>query len=555
MNNPALLNETDKYLLELSDFKEPLDRYVFTAIYNLYINGAEKIHTSDIVNYLQNSFTAKDLIEKENGISFLQDCEQQSDISNFNYYYNKLKKVNLVQELQLSKNKIDEIYCEDILNDRYSEINERFEKLNTTDIVNSLKLNIANIENKYVLNKLTEESKANDGIIELLKELEEKPEVGCRLQGDIFNTITRGGRRGKLYLRSGQSAAGKSRSAVGDAAYLAYPIRYDTLLRQWVVTGNCEKVLYVMTEQDTDEIKTMLLAYLTGINEENFLYGNLNAEEKERTKIAVDIMNRYSDNMLFARVADPCSSVVKNLFRRYNLQYGVHNFFFDYIFSSPAMLAEYRDLKIQENVALRLFTTTLKNLAVELNSFIMTSTQLSNLDDDKGEFKDFRNIQGSRSIPNLVDFACVISRPTTENLVQLSSFKKAYNFDPNLVIDVFKNRRGKWTSIRIWSRQDLGTCRRQDLFVTTPDMKECSDFQIIDFQVEPQEEFIELAEQYNKQKDEIYDGFSTQEKDCEEQLTSDNPFVDSVFDDFEEAFGDIEEKKMRLKNVDMSDLL
>lgn len=140
-------------------------------------------------------------------------------------------------------------------------------------------------------------------------------------------------------------------------------------------------------------------------------------------------------------------------------------------------------------------------------------------------------------------------------MLQLSSFKKAYNFDPNLVIDVFKNRRGKWTSIRIWSRQDLGTCRRQDLFVTTPDMKECSDFQIIDFQVEPQEEFIDLAEQYNKQKDEIYDGFSTQEKDCEEQLTSDNPFVESVFDDFEEAFGDVEEKKKRLKNVDMSDLL
>lgn len=46
-------------------------------------------------------------------------------------------------------------------------------------------------------------------------------------------------------------------------------------------------------------------------------------------------------------------------------------------------------------VALRMFTTTLKNLAVELNAFILTSTQLSNDDDPKGGFKDFRNVQGS----------------------------------------------------------------------------------------------------------------------------------------------------------------
>ena len=46
-------------------------------------------------------------------------------------------------------------------------------------------------------------------------------------------------------------------------------------------------------------------------------------------------------------------------------------------------------------VALRMFTTTLKNLAVELNAFIMTSTQVSNDDDEKGGFRDFKNVQGS----------------------------------------------------------------------------------------------------------------------------------------------------------------
>ena len=35
--------------------------------------------------------------------------------------------------------------------------------------------------------------------------------------------------------------------------------------------------------------------------------------------------------------------------------------------------------------------TTLKNLAIELNAFIMTATQISN-DDDKGGFKDHHQI-------------------------------------------------------------------------------------------------------------------------------------------------------------------
>ena len=271
---------------------------------------------------------------------------------------------------------------------------KKFETLSTEDIVNSLKSKIATIENKYVINTVVEETKAVDGIYDLIKNLKNKPEVGIRLQGDIFNTITRGGRKGKLYIRSAGSGVGKTRSMVGDACNIAYPIRFEPKYNKWVSTGSSEKVLYVMTEQDPAEIQTMILAYLTGYNEEMFLYGTFKEEHMDRIIKAIEIMEKYKDNMLFARIPDPCTSVVKNLFRRYNFQYGVENFFYDYIFSSPAMLDEYRDLKLREDVCLRMFTTTLKNLAIELNSFILTSTQISNDDDPKGGFKDFRNIRG-----------------------------------------------------------------------------------------------------------------------------------------------------------------
>ena len=545
MNKPDLLNETDKYLLEPSDFSKQLDRFIFSAIYNLYVNGAEKIHAIDVDNYLKDNALAKQLMEKENGKAFLQDCEVESEVENFSYYYNKLKKINLVKELQLSKDKIDQIYCEDILNDKYLEINNRFEQMQTIDIINMLKSNVATMENKYVLNNIAEESRPADTIRQKLKEWKQKPEIGCMLQGDIFNTITRGGRKGKLYIRSAGSGVGKTRSMVGDACHIAYPIRYDSKVGKWVSTGSCEKVLYVMTEQDTEEIDTMILAYLTGYNEDVFTYGTFD-ENDPRIQTALDIMERFSDNMNYAKISDPCSSVVKNLFRRKNLQDGIENFFYDYIFSSPAMLDEYRDLKIQEHVALRMFTTTLKNLAVELNVFILTSTQLNAEDDPKGGFKDFRNIQGSKAIINLADFACIMSRPSIEELNQISEFKKSFGYTPNLVTDVYKNRRGRWNMVRIWSMHDLGTCRKYDLFITTANMKSVDEFIIVDFKSYESEELKDLEKLYNT--DEVCENLYQEIIDITDSS-------DTILDNLTNAFGDREDRLNRIKDKDISDLL
>ena len=546
MSKPELLSETDKYFLEPGDFTQQLDKFIFSAIYNLYVNGAEKIHAADVDNYLQQNSLAKQLMEKENGLSLLQDCEIESEVSNFNYYYNKLKKFNLIRELQLSKDDIDEIYCEDILNERYAEISNRFERMNAVDVVNMLKSKIANIENRYVLNNIAEESRPSDSIRQRVKEWKEKPEIGCMLQGEIFNTITRGGRKGKLYIRSAGSGVGKTRSMVGDACHIAYPIRFDPKVGKWVSTGNCEKVLYVMTEQDTEEIDTMIMAYLTGYNEDIFTYGTFD-ENDPRIQTAMDIMERYADNMNYAKVSDPCSSIIKNLFRRRNLQDGIENFFYDYIFSSPAMLDEYRDLKIREDIALRMFTTTLKNLAVELNAFILTSTQLSNDDDPKGGFKDFRNVQGSKAIVNLADFACIMSRPSIEEINQVAEFKKSFGFTPNLVTDVYKNRRGRWNMVRIWSVHDLGTCRKHDLFITTANMKPVDNFIIVDFTAYEDGTLKELEKLYN-----TGEVTGTLLNEVENYV---EPNADNILGSLTNAFGDDADRLERLKERSISDLL
>jgi replicative DNA helicase len=547
MNHPDLLNETDKYNLAPEDFPNSLDKYGFSAIYNLYADGANKIHAVDVISLLQENLVAKNLIEKENGVTFFQDCEVNSDEGNFNFYYNRLKKLNLLREIQLTGRDTNDIFCENPLDDNYVEINEKFQKMSVNDIVNVLKGEVASFENKYSYNNLVEESYAADDILELIDEWRKTPEIGYQLQGDIFNTVCRGGRRGKLYLRSAPSSGGKSRQMVGDACNIAYPIRYDRNKGEWISTGSCEKVLYIMTEQDSEEIKTMILAYLTGYNEEIFLYGTYGEEEMPRIKIAADIMEKFKDNMLFARIPDPCSSVVKNLFRKYSIQFGVNIFFYDYIFSSPAMLSEYRDLGLQEHVCLRMFTTTLKNLAIELDAFIMTSTQTNSEDDPKGGFRDFRNLEGSKAIRNLVDLGCIFARVTPDELQLISKFIDNFGLKPNIVTDVYKNRRGRWTNIRIWSYYDYGTCRKQDLFVTSATMKEkLEDFVIMDFKNQDEQDFSDLLTLYNNGeiKEKVYKEYYMPADETNELVS-----------DLEDAFGDREEREKFYKDKAFGDLI
>lgn len=62
---------------------------------------------------------------------------------------------------------------------------------------------------------------------DLLHSLEEQPEMGMPLIGDLLNTVCRGARRKKVYLNSASSGSGKSRMAAGNVAKLGFPMYYD----------------------------------------------------------------------------------------------------------------------------------------------------------------------------------------------------------------------------------------------------------------------------------------------------------------------------------------
>lgn len=464
LKQPSILGQTDKYALSLTDFHNTFYRKVFGIIFNLYERGAKSVSAVDIENVLKENPTNWAVWEKENGHEFLDDAETLSDLGNFDYYYNRMKKVNLLFELKKLGYDTSRFYVETIITDDDKKINELFDALKPQDIVNALRRQITGAETRAGVTQENKVETANFKVAQLIQTLKNEPDTGARLQGKIFNTMVRGARKGKFYLRTASSGIGKSRTMVGDACYLAYPIRYDNEKQAWEWAGACEKVLYIATEQELDEIQTMIVAYLSGVNENKILFGTYDSEEEKRIQKAIWLMDTYSDNLTLARMANPNISQLQYMLRQQVLENDIGYVFYDYIFSNPALLNEFRDLRIREDVALGLMGSALKDLAVELNVFILSSTQTNAQVEDGGrQIKNESVIRGARSLADKADMGCIMARPTDEEIHKLKTLS---NIRPNLVTDIYKMRRGKYTQVRIWSLVDLGTCRRTDLFAT-----------------------------------------------------------------------------------------
>ena len=113
-----------------------------------------------------------------------------------------------------------------------------------------------------------------------------------------------------------------------------------------------------------------------------------------------------------------------------------------------------------------MFSTALKDLAVELNIFVMTSTQVNANADDNKNIRNESGLAGSRSIINKADTGAIMARPTTEELSTLKNITEQIGKVPNIVTDIFKVRSGKLNQVRIWSEVNLGNLRKEDLFIT-----------------------------------------------------------------------------------------
>lgn len=466
MHDPSLIL-SDKYPIKSKDFSKKINQYIYSAMLNLYARGVMDISTAEIEMQISKSTNAYKDFTELGGISKI------NEIGNLNYkaynydsQYGNLKKYALFNDLKNNGIDISDLYHPEGDPTKALEMANKIDEMSYKDILDHYREKVAKIEDKYE-NFITKSGiEAGEGLDELLQSLGEQPEMGMPLIGDLLNTATRGARRKKVYVNSASSGSGKSRSAAGNVAKLGFPLYYDMDNCKWVETGLQESVLFITTELEHNEVQTMFIAYISGVNEEKILNGKYDtAEEKERVKKAVEVI-KNCHNVFIEFIPEPSIDSVAAKIRLYALQKNIHYVFYDYVHVSGATYKNKKDMR--DDVWLMLFVDKLKQLANELDIHISTATQLNASSYEDREIKNESLIRGAKSIADKVDFGMITSTilKEQEKALARSLATKLGTREPNQIIDVYKNRRGKWRSIRIWRYTDLGTCRSIDCFAT-----------------------------------------------------------------------------------------
>ena len=90
------------------------------------------------------------------------------------------------------------------------------------------------------------------------------------------------------------------------------------------------------------------------------LYGAYSTEEEKRINDAIDIIEG-NPNLFIESIPDPSIAQISAIIKRQVAMNQVGIVFYDYIFSSPGLLSEFRDIKVREDVALMLLSTALKD--------------------------------------------------------------------------------------------------------------------------------------------------------------------------------------------------
>ena len=73
----------------------------------------------------------------------------------------------------------------------------------------------------------------------------------------------------------------------------------------------------------------------------------------------------------------------------------------------------------------------------------------------------------AKAIADKVDFGSIMLKVTDDDLKFLEPLLASGAIPkPNIVQHIYKNRRGKHSSVKLWSRADFGTCRVHPIFLT-----------------------------------------------------------------------------------------
>jgi hypothetical protein len=160
-------------------------------------------------------------------------------------------------------------------------------------------------------------------------------------------------------------------------------------------------------------------------------------------------------------------NTIKKRIREKEVQYIFH----DYIHTSLKILEEISKtagkIALREDNILFMLSARLKDICVKYNVFMMSATQL-NGDYQDAKTPDQNLLRGAKAIADKIDYGSILLPVKEVDLASLENvLARNPNFGtPNIKLSIYKNRRGRYKSVILWCKADLGTCRIQPVFLT-----------------------------------------------------------------------------------------
>lgn len=466
---PTLLEQEDKYWFIEEDFPDEFHKIIFGSICQIFKNGSSTISIESILDFLSSRPHNLAVFKQNQGEEFLIKSSNLAQSDSFSYYYNRLKKMTLLRGYEKVGFDVSSLYdVENILDMEKKESQENWlDNSSLEEIADTIDSKISSVRERIVNDTYTDTQQAGSNIDSLIDKYKECPEVGIPLYGPLINTVTRGARLKKFYLRSAPSGIGKTRTNVADACFFACDRIYDETFG-WIKNGIKNPTLYIATEQELDEIQTLMLAFISNVDEEHILNGEYLEGEEERVREAGRIL---SESPLYVKELPDFSvkdieNTIKKEIREHDVTYVVH----DYIHTSMKILEEITrrsgGIKLREDNVLFMLSTKLKDICNIYGIFLLSSTQL-NQEWKESKTPDQNLLRGAKSIADKIDYGSHLLPVSDEDLTSLSNIVSNFPKHPNLKISVYKNRRGRYKGIYLWCYAELGTCRVKPMFATT----------------------------------------------------------------------------------------
>ena len=321
-NDPKILEEQDKYVIREEDFTEEFHKIVFGAMYNIVILGGS-VNLETIVDYLSTRPKFYGVFQQNKGIEYITKASEFATRDTFNYYYTRLKKMTLLRAYDNYGVDVSFLYDPTNVLDtkKKQEQEEWLDNTSVKDIVNLIDERIDRIKSEYADEECGDGYQAGEGALELIDRFKQAPEVGIPLYGSLINTVTRGARLRKFYLRSAATGLGKTRALVADACNFASDEIYEPAFDMWIKNGKKEPTLFIATEQDLSEVQTMAMAFLADVNEDHILTGRYEQGEEERVRYAAKKLSEIS--LWIEEMPDFSLQDVENAIKKYIREHDV----------------------------------------------------------------------------------------------------------------------------------------------------------------------------------------------------------------------------------------